>query len=48
MNYKKIKPYICRERYTDIAIKELVAMLPAIIARSVHTLTGDDGPNKTT
>jgi hypothetical protein len=33
MNYKRIKPYI------DFAIEELVAMLPAIIARSVHTLT---------
>jgi hypothetical protein len=42
MNYKRIKPYICREiyiyRYIDFVIKELVAMLPAIIARSVHTL----------
>jgi hypothetical protein len=37
MNYKKITPYICRERYIDFAIKELVAMLLAIIARSVHT-----------
>jgi hypothetical protein len=38
INYKRIKPCISRERYIDFAIKKLVAMLPAIIARSVHTL----------